>query len=214
MMQAAPRGIVVFDLDGTLLRGDTVCELLARPLGRIRQMRAFEQLKSEAEIAGARQQMLSWYAGHTREALCGHLRTARWAPGAHNAVRDLREAGVLVAIASITWYFAVEWFANQLGIDHCLGTDGKPDGEITHVWGRDKARWMNELVCEYRIPDNRVAAVGDSSGDIEMLEAAHLRYFVGDAPDPEIPALVHIPDANLHLIAKSILDSWADPAAS
>jgi HAD superfamily phosphoserine phosphatase-like hydrolase len=209
MTLGARRGIVVFDLDGTLLRGDSVCELLARPLGRIRQMRAFEQLESEAEIAGARQQMLSWYAGHTRETLCRHLRAARWAPGAHNAVRDLQEAGILVAIASITWHFAVEWFADQLGIDDCLGTDGRPDGGITHVWGRDKALWLNDLVHRYRVPDYRVAAVGDSSGDIEMLRAAHLRYFVGDPPTPEVPDLIHIPDANLHLIAKSILALWA-----
>ena len=46
------RGIVVFDLDGTLLRGETVCEMLARPLGRIDQMQEFEQLKCEAEIGG------------------------------------------------------------------------------------------------------------------------------------------------------------------
>jgi phosphoserine phosphatase len=211
MTQRVPRGIVVFDLDGTLLRGDTVCELIARPLGRIRQMRAFEQLKSEAEIASARREMLTWYADHSSEALCSHLRAARWAPGAQDAVKDLREARILVAIASITWRFAVEWFADRLGIDHCLGTDAKPDGKIVHVWGRNKALWLNELACKYAIPGDRTAALGDSSGDTEMLQAAHLRYFVGAAPSPEIPELVHIPNGNLHAIANSILDSWGCP---
>jgi phosphoserine phosphatase len=31
-------GLVVFDLDGTLLRGQTVCEVLAAPLGRLDEM--------------------------------------------------------------------------------------------------------------------------------------------------------------------------------
>lgn len=34
------RGLVVFDLDGTLLRGPTVCELLAAPLGHLAEMRS------------------------------------------------------------------------------------------------------------------------------------------------------------------------------
>ncbi len=32
------RGLAVFDLDGTLLRGDTVCEVLAKPLDRLVEM--------------------------------------------------------------------------------------------------------------------------------------------------------------------------------
>jgi phosphoserine phosphatase len=204
------RGIVVFDLDGTLLRGETVCELLARPLGRIDQMHEFERLQSEAEIADARTQMIAWYEDHTREILCGYLRSASWAPGARRAVRDLQEANILVAIASITWRFAVEWFANQLDISHHLGTDVTSHGEITHVWGRDKAQWLEALASRYKIPRHRIAAVGDSSGDADMLQAAHLRFFVGAAPGPEIPSLVHIPNADLSLIASRILDAWTD----
>jgi HAD superfamily phosphoserine phosphatase-like hydrolase len=186
-MTQAPRGIVAFDLDGTLLRGETVCEVLAKPLGRIDQMRAFERYQSEAEIADARRQMMAWYEGHTHEALCGHLRNATWAPGACRAVRDLQKANILVAIASITWRFAVEWFADQLNIRHLLGTDLSSEGEITHVWGRDKAQWLEDLASRYKISRHRIAAVGDSRGDAEMLQAAHLRFFVGAVPSPEIP---------------------------
>ena len=40
-------GLVVFDLDGTLLRGPTVCEVLAARLGRLQAMKAFELLTSQ-----------------------------------------------------------------------------------------------------------------------------------------------------------------------
>lgn len=65
-MPSSRRGLVVFDLDGTVLRGPTVCELLARPLGRLREMESFETLTSEAEIARARAEMVHWYAGIPR----------------------------------------------------------------------------------------------------------------------------------------------------
>jgi HAD superfamily phosphoserine phosphatase-like hydrolase len=208
------RGIVVFDLDGTLLRGETVCEVLARPLGRIDQMQKFEQLQSEAEIADARKQMMAWYEEHTHEVLCGYLRNATWAPGARRAVRDLQQADILVAIASITWRFAVAWFANRLKVGHHLGTDVSSDGETAHVGGRDKAQWLEDLASSYKIPRHRIAAVGDSSGDAEMLHAAHLRFFVGAAPSPEIPSLVHLPNADLRQIAGKIIDTWVDPVTA
>ena len=38
--------IAAFDLDGTLLRGQTACEAIAMGIGRIGRMREFEQLGS------------------------------------------------------------------------------------------------------------------------------------------------------------------------
>ena len=46
-------GLAVFDLDGTLLRGPTVCEVLAQTLGRLDQMRQLEVLISGLEDAQA-----------------------------------------------------------------------------------------------------------------------------------------------------------------
>jgi hypothetical protein len=45
--------LVVFDLDGTLLRGRTVCEVLAEPLGRLERMRDTE-MTARADIASVR----------------------------------------------------------------------------------------------------------------------------------------------------------------
>ena len=72
------RGLVVFDLDGTLLRGPTVCELLAAPLGHFDDMRAFESVRTEQEIAQARVEM-RWYGGIPRERLLESLEAAQWA---------------------------------------------------------------------------------------------------------------------------------------
>lgn len=204
------RGIAVFDLDGTLLRGDTVCEVLARPLGRIDEMKRLETYTAERDIEIGRAQMAEWYKGHSIDALRSHLLSARWAPGAHEAIHRLQEAQVIVAIASITWKFAVRWFAEQLKVRNYLGTDVSANGEIVHVWGRDKARWLQELVAYYGASPERTAAVGDSSGDVEMLRAAGLRFFVGANAAPELESVIHLPEADLRLIAERIINEWAD----
>jgi phosphoserine phosphatase len=54
-----PFGLALFDLDGTLLRGPTVCEVLARALGRLNHMRQLEALiagLSDIDIAAAREE--------------------------------------------------------------------------------------------------------------------------------------------------------------
>jgi phosphoserine phosphatase len=203
------RGVVALDLDGTLLRGDTVCEVLAKPLGRIDEMKRFEALTAEEDIENARVEMAEWFKGHPIETLQDHLQNARWAPGAHEAVRRLQDAQVEVAIASITWKFAVQWFAEQLNVQHCIGTDISPRGEIVHVWGRDKARWLQELATDYGASPNRTAAVGDSTGDLDMLRAAALRFFVGVKPVSDLDAVIHLPEADLRVVAERIIHEWA-----
>jgi HAD superfamily phosphoserine phosphatase-like hydrolase len=207
------QGLAIFDLDGTLLRGSTVCEVLASPLGRLDEMRRFETLTDHSEIAAARIQMARWYEAVPRGTLIGFLQSARWAPGAREGVRRLQEAGVEVAIASITWDFAVGWFARQLGIANFLGTKLKADGTIQHVWPEQKAEWLTKVGQQLQLPCERIAAVGDSAADMHMLRAATLSYFVGRDAPAESDFLFR-PKADIRLLADEILSSWRIPLAS
>jgi len=118
----AVRGIVAFDLDGTLLRGLTVSELIGKGLGRLEQMRKFEDFKQEAELIAAREEIAGWYADKPVPTLLSYLQEAKWAPGAQEAVARLQERGIHVVILSITWQDAVEWFARKLNVTDVLGT--------------------------------------------------------------------------------------------
>jgi len=198
----------VFDLDGTILRGPTVCELLAAPLGHLGEMKAFEKLKSERDISRARIEMKRWYDGTPRDRLIGFLETVRLAPGAREGIALLRAAGVEVGIASITWDFAVDWFARQLGVDHVLGTVIRDDGTIDHAWPHHKAAWLRKLASQLAVPAERTAAVGDSVGDKEMLEAAAVRVFVGAEP-PRGLKCVHMSDGNILEVARTIIRHWS-----
>ena len=209
-MSDRPRGVVAFDLDGTLLRGPTVCELLAEPLGRLAEMRRFEALSTEPELAAARDEMARWYEGRTPAQLCAALHAARWAPGAREGVALLQANGVEVVIASITWSFAVEWLAGRLGVARSLGTRLEAGGRVAHVWPRDKPRWLDGVLSVLGVPRTRVAAVGDSGSDTDLLAAAGLPVFVGRGAAPPLRGLLHRPEGDIEQIAREILAHWAE----
>ncbi len=202
------RALAVFDLDGTLLRGDTVCEVLAKPIGRLEEIKQFQCLTSEPEIIAGRIQMAAWYKEHSIADLKGFMKNVHWAPGAHEAIRELHKAGIIVGIASMTWKFAVAWCAEQLGVRDWLGTDIRPNGDILHVFGRHKAQWVQNLATSYGVPPNRIAAVGDSARDLEMLRIAELRFLVGSKSLTAVKKIIHYPDTDLRTVARYIIKKW------
>jgi phosphoserine phosphatase len=144
-MSAANRYLAVFDLDETLLRGLTVCEVLADFLGKLPRMHELESCIAQGDLVTARLEMARWYAGLPMQELLRPLPRATLAPGTREGIARLQRHGVEIAIASITWEFAVAWFAQQLDIAYYLGTTLEPTGEIRHIWPRDKAAWVQRL---------------------------------------------------------------------
>jgi phosphoserine phosphatase len=203
-----PIGLVVFDLDGTLLRGPTVCEVLAEPLRRLDEARQFERASTQDDIAVGRAAMAGWYRGVPMSALLSSLESAEWAPGAAEGIATLRRHRIEVAIASITWRFAVGWFAQRLGVRWHLGTDLMESGDIAHVWPADKGPWLRGLATALNVPADRVAAVGDSRGDIDLLRAASLRVFVGVTVPADLENVEHFPQANMGDVATRIVEAW------
>ena len=172
-MRAAPEHhkgdfvrLAAFDLDGTLLRGATVCEEIARGMDRIERMRELERVDSTnvADVTAAREEMAAWYAGFTFSDLCAGLTAVRVAPGVDEGFALLRDRGFTIAIVSLTWDFAVEWFASKFRADYWVGTGLSRDGRIRHFWPVDKARWLAEVAHALGVDMRDVAAVGDSRG--------------------------------------------------
>ncbi len=214
--RAAPeqgRGDVVrlaaFDLDGTLLRGASVCEEIARGLDRIERMRELERVDptNVEDVTAMREEMAAWYAGLSFSDLRSYLTAVRVAPGVDEGLALLRDRGFTIAIASLTWDFAVEWFAGRFGVDYWAGTRLSPDGRITHFWPDDKARWLSGVARELGADMRNVAAVGDSRGDIPMLRAVGRRYWVGRTRPAELgPDVVHEPGGDIRRVSSLIAE--------
>jgi HAD superfamily phosphoserine phosphatase-like hydrolase len=202
------QALVVFDLDGTLLRGPTVCEVLAESLGRLERMRQLERFVGDQELRAAREEMAGWYLSVGLARLQGSLQGARLAPGTKNGLALLRAYGVAVGIASITWSFAVEHFARLLGVEHWQGTVLEESGEIHHIWPEDKAPWVRRLAERLEVPLGRTAAVGDSVGDVPMLQAVDVPVFVGR----ELPSVqkgwLHHPAGDIEAVVRHLVAVW------
>jgi phosphoserine phosphatase len=79
------------------------------------------------------------------------------------------------------------------------------------VWPRDKPRWLARVRSELALPPARVAAVGDSPGDSDLLAAAGLRFFVGHGAPPRLPGVVHRRAGDVEQIAREVLARWVAP---
>ena len=202
--------LVAFDLDGTLLREQTVCEAIAKGIGHIVRMREFEQLESNQieKVTAGREEMAKWYAPFTVSDLCKYLTAIRVAPGVEEGFSLLRDHKFKIAIVSLTWEFAVEWFAGKLGADYSVGTRLSPGGLITHFWPHDKALWLTGLAAKLGVDIKDVAAVGDSSGDIPMLLSVGHRYWVGQTTPPQLGRkVIHEPAGDMRLVAHRIVEA-------
>jgi phosphoserine phosphatase len=170
-----------------------------------------EQLDAIDDIEAARETMFTWYGDRPVDELCGWLDAATLAPGAVEGCEQLRAAGCTLAIASFTWRFAVDHFADLIGAEYRLGSSVRADGSWDHVWAATKAEWVVDLAGALGFDLADVAAVGDSSFDVPMLHAVGVPVFVGLTNVPGLPEhTMSLPGADLRVVADSVLTSEAD----
>jgi phosphoserine phosphatase len=92
-----------------------------------------------------------------------------------------------------------------LSADYYVGTNLAADGTIAHFWPEDKARWIRALATALDIGLDQVAAVGDSAGDVPMLQTVGLPFFVGQSLPLELAVVTHVPNGDIDQIAHSII---------
>jgi phosphoserine phosphatase len=200
-----PIRLAAFDLDGTPTRDRTCVEAIASSIGRTHEAAAFEGLdvRGRDAMTAARSTMASWYRPVPTEILLREVKDLALAPGTEEAFGLLRSHRVKTAILPLTLKAAVDWFAQRFGVDFALGTSITGD-VIDHVWPEDKGRWLQEVATKLGLHQRELAAVGDSEGDREMLAAAGFRVYVGDQP-LDIPAVLHMPGADMYEVAQLIV---------
>ena len=129
----------------------------------------------------------------------------RWLRGRKRVFILLKTCGVAVGIASVTWDFAVNYFAGLFGVEYWLGIRLLDSGEIIHIWPEDKAHWAQKLREEFRIPKGLMTAVGNSSGDIELLTTSDQAFYLGRDLPKEVDGCVHLPNADILVVCELIL---------
>lgn len=197
--------LVAFDLDGTLLRGDTVCVGIARGIGTLERMQEMERGYELADKLSDVAEIASSYLPLGEKRIESELSRLTPAPGADEGCRLLRDAGVDFVIISVTWEFAVRHFAKRFGASDYAATPlDWTTGEFADFDAENKGPWLEAKIASLGLRPDQVAAVGDSPNDCGMFEVAGTSFYVGDASG-EFANVIHRPDANIIDLAKEIL---------
>ncbi len=195
--------VVVFDLDGTLLRGTTVSLLLAQWLGQTEEIAELERAFRAHEISNSvvADTSAGWLAGQSTADAWQVLTKGNWIHGMAETFQMLIAAGVSMLLGTITWSFAAEMLRQQYGFAAASGTemqttDGILSGEVTRYFDEhDKVRFVEEWCEDNGFSMNQVAAVGDSRSDVPLFGRVGKSIALNATPDARAAA-THVLDTD------------------
>lgn len=209
--RAAKPGIVLFDMDGTLLRDRSVLTL-ARRNGRLDEV--LKYLDNPECTSSERAQLISEsLAGIPRSEFIEAGWTMSLSDGAQETVAALRREGYCVGIVSDGYQIVADTVRRRISADFSIGTilhfrNGRSTAEISHSrllkhprgCRRHPVCKVNLLVhLKEEIGDSalRVVAVGDGANDACLLRGAG----IGIAFEPKAEA---VRAAAAHVISRDL----------
>ena len=210
-MERTPLKLAIFDIDGTLRRVRDPWIHLHHHLGVAEQTKDLPALWQRGEITYEQWAQLdaSFWRGSTREAIVTALKTNPFRDGARELIDWFTSRAIpCVGISSGLSIFN-EITAAELGIKEVISNELHFDGDIGSgeisilVNEENKGEIMDEILERYSVSKEHVAAFGDGTADIPLLEKAGLgiaicpsndtvrssaRHVVGDEPiDQALP---------------------------
>lgn len=200
---AARFPVVVFDLDGTLLRGTSVSLYLAERMGRGAAVAELERRFRAHEISNAvvADATATWFAGRAPAAVWEDLAGAPWIGGLDETMAALAGAGSRLLLATVTWRFAADGLRRRCGFAAVCGTGmdapgGLLSGRVSRYFDeRDKVRFVELWCARHHVAMQAVAAVGDSRSDVPLFRRVGLAIALNATADARAAA-AHALDTN------------------
>jgi len=174
--------IVVFDMDGTLVVGESI-DLLARRKGNAEEIEAItrDAMEGRIDFVDALRRRVALLAGLPETALREVADELEIAPGAPQALRVLRRLGYRLGVVSGGFSIIVETVRERLGLDFAIGNQveiegGRLTGRLIEpiLDGEGKAAALRAVAEKEGVSVEQVVGVGDGANDIPMLQAAGL----------------------------------------
>lgn len=207
-----PLRLAVFDLDGTLKQAPDPYVYLHRQLGTLEASLVHYERGVAGELGYGEWLRLdvALWKGVTRARLEALLRANPYLPGAVEAVRALRDAGVHVAVISTGIQVQAEMVCADLGVERWVANEVLFDAAGTctgdareHLPEGGKGEIVAGLQAELGITPDETLAVGDGTSDLDMF--ARARVSVAVAPSSERVRNA----ATIVLDAPDLTDLWA-----
>ena len=180
-MESQSFKIVIFDLDGTLTRERSIWEYIHKRLGK---WYGFAEEYQKQFLGGhiSYQQFCELDArvwnGMKIEELEAIVQTVPFYPGIDELIRYIRGKGLKLAMVSSGLSVLSDWVHEKYGFDYSVSNeliqrDGILTGQVRiQVHFDQKADWVRQILEKFKIRAAETIAIGDSAGDLDMLEMA------------------------------------------
>jgi phosphoserine phosphatase len=180
--QQRPKKMFFFDMDSTLIQGETIDEL-AKMAGVGDQVRAVTAAAMRGELAFPEsfRHRVALLKGLPEDRVLEALDRIPLMEGSERLFRTLRHLGIRTGVLSGGFTFFGDHLQKKLGVDFVHANvldvaDGVVTGAVRTriVDGAYKAELLQQIAAHEGVPLSQVVAVGDGANDLPMLRLAGL----------------------------------------
>ena len=175
-------GLLVMDMDSTAIQIECIDEI-AKLAGTGDMVSAITEraMRGELDFSQSLRQRVATLKGAPESILQEVKQHLPLMPGLVETVKELKNHGWKVAIASGGFTYFAEVLQQKLGLDFIAANqfeiiDGKLTGNVqgTIVDAQYKAQTLQQLAQQFHIATENTVAIGDGANDLTMMQVANV----------------------------------------
>ncbi len=178
----AKKGLVVFDMDSTLITAEVIDEMAIRHgVGEQVKLITARAMNGELRFDQSLGERVALLKGFNRKHMEDILDKLVMTPGTPEFLKTLNELGIKTAIASGGFQYFAKSVQEKLKIDYAFANDLEFEGDqltgkilMPIVNAEAKEKIIMDLAAKENLSLTQVVAIGDGANDIPMLLKAGL----------------------------------------
>ena len=190
------RGLVCFDVDGTLVPGTSSSQFLAAHLGHLSELAAAESGYARGEISNHDVSVLdaAGWRGATPTQVKAWLTDLPLIDGLEEVVDWCHKRDLLTILGTLAWAPVGSYLRQRFGFQEACGPElALSDGHFTgcvasHFDEHDKRDFVLRLASQKGLSTAQCAAIGDSRSDFPTFEVVGLSIALNATPDLQAAA--------------------------
>ncbi len=179
--------LAVFDLDSTLLDGESINMILNQRLNNPAKKKILEEIRArgmagELDLESSLKQRIAFFRGISLQELEIYCNAIPWTKGAKATIAELKRRGYLTVCLSGGFRTITRRSVNELGVDaYCCNrlahSNGVLTGEISGnlMHHKSKGEVLNKIQLNLNISPQNTLVVGDGANDLSLFDYAYTR---------------------------------------